>query len=63
MKKFLIEMEIKTTQKVVYEVESESREKLEKELEMWGPADLGNCVEEREPDYYNEQITEIKEKK
>ena len=63
MKKFYIEMEIITQQKVVYEVEAESKERLEKELEMWSPADLGECVEEQAPEYHHEEITEIREKK
>ena len=63
MKKFLIEMEIITQQKVVYEVEAESKEKLEKDLEMWSPSDMGECVEEQSPEYHHEEITEIREKK
>lgn len=62
MTKFLIDLEIKTTQKVTYEVEAESREKLDQYLSEWSVSDLGDCVAEYEPEWYDEQITEIKEK-
>ena len=62
MTKFLIEMKIITEKNLVYEVESENRETLDKDLKDFSPADLGDCVSEEDGACFNCEITDIREK-
>ena len=63
MKKFRIELKIKTEQVVYYEIEAKNREDLDKMLETGCPEDYGTCVSEEQPEHYNETIEGIEEVK
>lgn len=53
MKKFRIELKIKTEQVVYYEIEAKNREDLDKMLETGCPEDYGTCLSEEQPEHYN----------
>ena len=61
MKKFRVELCVETRQFVYYEVEAKSRKELNKLLDTNCVEDIGECVDESEPEEYNEEITEIYE--
>lgn len=62
MKKFKVELTITTEQKVYYEVEAESRQELDELLLENCVEDIGTCIDEDAPEYYNEEVTDIIEK-
>lgn len=62
MKKFLIEMKIVTEKTLIYEVEAENRNTLDKELKDFDPADLGDCVSEEDGECFKCEIVDIREK-
>ena len=61
MKKFKITLGVYTRQFVDYEVEAESREKLDDLLWENSIADIGKCVDETAPELYEEEIGDIVE--
>ena len=63
MKKFRIELDIESHQKVYYDIEAENREELDKMLETGCPEDYGQCSFEESPYEYDEKITDIEEVK
>lgn len=63
MKKFKVELTVYTKQTVFYEVEAENREDLDEQLSMYCIEDIGTCVDEETPEFYEEVLGEIKEVK
>lgn len=63
MKKFRVELTVYTKQTVFYEVEAKNREDLENKLRMECVEDIGECVDEETPEFYEEVLGEIKEVK
>ena len=59
MKKFRIELEIQTSQTVIYEVEAENREDLDNLLSENCVEDIGTCVDESIPEQYSEETGRI----
>ena len=63
MKKFRIGLNILKSQHVIYEVEAESREELDKMMSGDCVEDIGKCVDESLPELYSEEIESIEEVK
>ena len=63
MKKFRVELTVYTKQTVFYEVEAEKREDLDEQLSMYCVEEIGECVDEETPEFYEEVLGEIKEVK